>query len=287
MTNDHVVDGAAKINLTTVDDKKFQAEVVGTDPESDVAVLRLSQQAYLKHIPLETGDAKVGQLCVAIGNPLGFAASVSAGVISALGRSLPSKSGRLIDDMIQTDVAINPGNSGGPLVDANGTLLGMNTAIIRGTQGIAFAIPAKTVSHVVGEILRQGFVRRGHLGISGISQKIDPADKRSLRLKTDTLVKVLQIQPSGPAARAGVQHGDYIVAINGEPVATFHDIFRFLTNWEKISTGKVYLTVIRQQGAINIEVEIDLSAAEARAKMAAEARTKLAAENAPRMQRSY
>eukprot|EP00397_Hematodinium_sp_SG-2012_P040140 GEMP01043934.1.p1 GENE.GEMP01043934.1~~GEMP01043934.1.p1 ORF type:complete len:342 (+),score=77.43 GEMP01043934.1:30-1028(+) len=268
VTNDHVVDGAEKISLTTVDDRKFMAEVVGSDPACDVAVLRLLQPAHLPYIPLATDEPKVGQLCIAIGNPLGFAASVTAGVISALGRSLRSQSGRLIDNIIQTDVAINPGNSGGPLVDAFGNFLGINTAIIRGAQGIAFAVPAKTVSHVVGEIMRQGYVRRGYIGIGGIERPVNPKDKQSLGIKTETIVQVVEMNPSGPASCAGIQYGDYILALNGESVGTMDDIFRYLTNADKISTGKVHATVIRNLEVLNIEVPIDLSVSQERAKAA-------------------
>jgi len=271
VTNDHVVDGAQNINVTTIDDRKFVAEVVGTDPASDVAVLRLKQPVHLPYIDIQNLDHEplVGQLCIAIGNPLGFAASVSAGVVSALGRSLRSQSGRLIDNIIQTDVAINPGNSGGPLVDAFGNFLGINTAIIRGAQGIAFAVPAKVVSHVVGEILRQGYVRRGYIGIGGVPRVVNAADKQKLGIKTDTLVQIVEMNPSGPAAQAGIQLGDFVLAMNGEPVGNVDDVFRFLTNDKKISTGKVHITLIRGVEVLNIEVPIDCSVSEQQAKMLA------------------
>eukprot|EP00392_Amoebophrya_sp_AT5.2_P011796 g11886.t1 len=172
---------------------------------------------------------RVGQLCVAIGNPLGFAASVSAGVISALGRTLRSQSGRLIDNVLQTDVAINPGNSGGPLVDSGGEVLGMNTAIIQGAQGIAFAVPSATLEWVVGELLTKGKVRRGYIGVAGFGRPIDAVLQRRLKLRTNSLFQVVGIDPEGPAKKAGVIPGDFIVAVDGEGIGNMDDLFRILS----------------------------------------------------------
>lgn len=169
VTNDHVLGEGGKLQVTLTDDTTLPAEVIGRDPPTDVGVLRIPAPGRaLPAVPLgDSGRLRVGQLVVAIGNPLGYASSVSAGVVSALGRSLRSKSGRLVDNVIQTDTAINPGNSGGPLVNSAGQAVGMNTAIISGTQGLAFAVPSNTISFVVSQILRHGRVRRAYLGVRG------------------------------------------------------------------------------------------------------------------------
>lgn len=233
LTNDHVIgDAGSDLGVSLTDDSSLAAEVVGRDPPTDVGVLRIAGAAgrSLPYVALGDSDAlRVGQLVVAIGNPLGYASSVSAGVVSALGRSLRSQSGRLIDSVIQTDTAINPGNSGGPLVTAAGECIGMNTAIISGTQGLAFAVPSKTISWVVSQILRHGQVKRGYFGIYGQVRPVHRSLQRELGLQTATVVMVHGLDPHGPARAAGLQDGDVLISAAGQPIGSMDDLYRVLS----------------------------------------------------------
>ncbi len=224
LTNAHVVEGAGPVDVTLHDGTELLAQVVGADAATDLAVVRVGA-AGLQAAELADGDAlRVGQLVIAIGDPLGFHASVTAGVVSALGRSLRSRDGRIIEDVIQTDAALNPGNSGGPLVDTHAKVVGINTAIIPMAQGICFAIPAATARFVAGALIRDGRVRRAYLGVSGAATPIGRSLAARLGLSTRSGVRVLEIVPRGPAERGGVAAGDIIVGIGDAPIGTLGDL---------------------------------------------------------------
>ncbi len=229
LTNAHVVDGAGRVDVTLHDGTELSAQVVGADPATDIAVVRVSA-AGLQAAELGDGDTlRVGQLVIAIGDPLGFHESVTTGVVSALGRSLRSRDGRIIEDVIQTDAALNPGNSGGPLVDTHAKVVGINTAIIPMAQGICVAIPAATARFVAGALIRDGRVRRAYLGVSGAATPIGRSLAARLGLTARSGVRVLEIVPRGPAERGGVMAGDIIVGIAETPIATLSDLQRALS----------------------------------------------------------
>ncbi len=228
LTNSHVVRGAERIELRLQDGRSLTGQTVGADPHSDLAVVRVSESG----LPAaELGDSsrlRAGQLVIAIGNPLGFQATVTAGVVSALGRSLRAESGRLIENVIQTDAPLNPGNSGGPLVDSHGRVVGINTAVIYGSQGICFAIPVNTAKWVTAQLIREGRVRRAYLGISGQATTIARGLALEYGLTAETGVRVAEVQPGTAAAEAGMQAGDIIVRIGAGEVATPDDLQRAL-----------------------------------------------------------
>jgi S1-C subfamily serine protease len=230
LTNSHVVGGTSRLRTTTADGQSLTAHVVGDDPDTDLALVRINEGVTLPFAPL--GDSrrlKRGQLVIAIGNPLGFESTVTAGVVSALGRSLRARTGRLIDDLIQTDAALNPGNSGGPLVSSHGEVVGINTAIIMGAQGICFAIAANTAKFVLGELIRHGRVRRGYIGISAAQTRLPRRLRREAGVAQDGAVVVSAVEPSSPAARAGLLQGDVLIALDGQAVTGADDLVRLLT----------------------------------------------------------
>jgi S1-C subfamily serine protease len=229
LTNSHVVHGARSIRATLSDGRQSEARPVGDDPDTDLAVVRIDAQPVL---PAEFGDSqrlKVGQIAVAVGNPYGFQCTVTAGVISALGRTLRSQSGRLIDNVLQTDAALNPGNSGGPLVDSSGRVIGVNTAIIRPAQGLCFAIAVNTARFVASHLIRDGRLRRAFIGVGGQNVTVPRYFVRSLGLPSSKGVRVHIVEEGGPAARAGLLDGDVIVEFAGHPVRGIDDLHRLLT----------------------------------------------------------
>ncbi|MGH7323127.1 MAG: S1C family serine protease [Candidatus Rokuibacteriota bacterium] len=228
LTNSHVVHAAGRLEVTLTDGRTLGATMVGDDPATDLAVIRVIASG-LPLAPLgQSAGLRVGQLVIAIGNPFGFQSTVSAGVVSALGRSLRSTTGRLIENIIQTDVALNPGNSGGPLVDSRGRVVGINTAIIAIAQGISFAIPVDTAGWVVSELLTRGRVRRAYLGLSGQTRPVERRLARSLGLAQETAVEIVTVEPAAPAAQAGLREGDLIVSLDGAPVRRIDDLHRAL-----------------------------------------------------------
>ncbi len=229
LTNSHVVGGAARVNVTTVDARGLTARVVGDDPDTDLALVRVDAPVTLPAATL--GNSKLlkrGQLVIAIGNPLGFESTVTTGVVSALGRSLRARSGRLIDDVIQTDAALNPGNSGGPLVSSRGEVVGVNTAVIVGAQGICFAVAANTANFVLGELVRHGRVRRAYIGIAGQQFAVSRRRRHAAGLTQESAVMIASVEAGSPAERAGLAAGDIILALDGATVTGADDLIRLL-----------------------------------------------------------
>jgi S1-C subfamily serine protease len=252
LTNSHVVHGARAIRATFADGYSRDARLLGEDPDTDIAVIRIGANSLPSVVLGSSREVRVGQLAIAIGNPYGFQHTVTAGVVSALGRSLRAQSGRLIDDVLQTDAALNPGNSGGPLVDSRGEVIGVNTAIIPGAQGICFATAIDTVKWVVLQLLKDGRVRRGYLGIAGANLALPRRIARHFELGNERAVRVESVESAGPAQHAGVLAGDLIVAFEARPVNGIDDLHRLLTA-ERIGKPS-RLTVVR--GAQKLDVDI-------------------------------
>ncbi|HQU46853.1 MAG TPA: trypsin-like peptidase domain-containing protein [Pirellulales bacterium] len=252
LTNSHVVGGQQRMVVTTHDGDALDAHVVGDDPATDLALLRVSARD-LPAAPLgESAALRVGQLVVAVGNPFGFQSTVTTGVVSAQGRSLRSQQGRLIENVVQHTAPLNPGNSGGPLVDSLGRVVGINTAIIAMAQGLGFAVPADTARWVVSEILGYGRVRRPMLGLSVSMRPVGRELARRLDLLLDMAVEIVSVEPHGAAARAGLRPGDLVVAIDGRIVTGLDDLHRLLS---RVGGGAVTLSIVRGQRRLEMDVE--------------------------------
>jgi S1-C subfamily serine protease len=224
LTNSHVVHSAERIEVRLQDGRNFSVGIIGNDPHSDLAVLSILESGLPTAELGDSSQLRVGQLVVAIGNPLGFQTTVTAGVISALGRTLRTQTGRLIENVIQTDAALNPGNSGGPLVDSRGRVIGINTAIIAGSQGICFSMPINTAKWIASQLIREGRVRRSYLGVSGQTIALDRRLIVRYRLKSSTGVMVTEVQPDSAAANAGLKPGDIIILVGNNPIASLDDL---------------------------------------------------------------
>ena len=230
LTNSHVIDGANRIDVILQDGQRYGADRIGDDRDTDLAVLRISAKG-LKAVTLgDSQRVRVGQLVIAIGNPYGFQCTVTSGVISALGRSLRSRSGRLIDNVIQTDAALNPGNSGGPLVTWQGAVIGVNTAVILPAQGICFAIPINMAQFIAARLIRDGRIDRAYIGVAGQNVPLHRRLVRAHDLGLDTGILVVSVEPHSPAHKAGVRDGDMIVTFGGQRVADIDALHRMLTD---------------------------------------------------------
>lgn len=259
LTNSHVVHQASGIEVALADGRRFQADRVGDDPDTDLAVVRINAPDL---VPASLGDSqsiRVGQLVIAIGNPYGFQCTVTAGVVSALGRSLRSSSDRLIDNIIQTDAALNPGNSGGPLVNSRGEVIGVNTAIIMPAQGICFAIAMNTAKFVAGRLIKDGRIRRSYLGVAGQDVPIHRRLVRFYDLQVESGILVISVETNSPAQKAGVREGDIIVGFNGQAVAGIDALHRLLT--EKQVGVRSQLTVMRDSAKLGLDVVPEESSA--------------------------
>jgi S1-C subfamily serine protease len=252
LTNSHVVHHADRIDVTLSDGRRFQADMVGDDPDTDLAVVRINGPNL---VPAPLGDSqkiRVGQLVIAIGNPYGFQYTVTSGVISALGRSLRSMSGRLIDNVIQTDAALNPGNSGGPLVTSQGDVIGVNTAMILAAQGICFAIAINTAKFVAGKLIKEGKIRRSYIGLGGQNVSLHRRIVRFYHLPVESGILVVSIEDNSPAQKAGLLEGDVIIAFNGQPIAGIDDLHKVLTE-EKVGV-RTSLTIVRRSEKMVLDI---------------------------------
>jgi S1-C subfamily serine protease len=253
LTNSHVVHHASRFDVTLADGRRVPADLVGDDPETDLAVVRIGASHL---VPAQLGDSqavRVGQLVIAIGNPYGFQCTVTAGVVSALGRSLRSSGGRLIDDIIQTDAALNPGNSGGPLVTAQGQVIGINTAVILPAQGLCFAIAMNTAIFVAGRLIKDGRIRRSYIGVGGQNVTLPRRLVRLQHLSITTGVLVVAVEPHSPAQRAGVLEGDVIIEYGSQPIASIDALLRLLTD-EQVH-ARAALTLLRHGEKLVLAIE--------------------------------
>ncbi|HEV8341020.1 MAG TPA: trypsin-like peptidase domain-containing protein [Candidatus Binatia bacterium] len=252
LTNSHVVHGANKIHVSLSDGRRLEAALIGDDPDTDLAVVRVNGPNL---VPVELGDSKsirVGQLVIAIGNPYGFQCTVTAGVVSALGRSLRSNSGRLIDNVIQTDAALNPGNSGGPLVTSRGQVVGVNTAVILPAQGLCFATAINTAKFVAGRLIRDGKLKRSYIGVAGQNVPLPRRFVRFHNLPIESGVLVVSTEENSPARKAGLREGDVIVSYGGQPISSIDDLHKFLTE-EEIGV-QTAVTVIRRSEKLTVGI---------------------------------
>jgi S1-C subfamily serine protease len=252
LTNSHVVHEARKIEVALSDGRGFQGDLVGDDPETDLAVVRINGPKFAAAPLGDSQRIRVGQLVIAIGNPYGFQCTVTSGVVSALGRSLRSMSGRLIDNVIQTDAALNPGNSGGPLINSRGEVIGVNTAVILPAQGICFAIGVNTAKFVAGKLIQEGKIRRSYIGLGGQNVPLHRRFVRFFHLPVESGVLVVSVENQSPARRAGLSEGDIIIGFDGNPVAGIDDLHRDLTG-DKVGVH-VKLTVLRRAEKLEIDV---------------------------------
>src|SRR5262245_33236320 len=252
LTNSHVVHQAGTIEVTLSDGRRFRADLVGDDPDTDLAVIRIHAPNL---VPAPLGDSqsvRVGQVVIAIGNPYGFQCTVTAGVVSALGRSLRSGSGRLIDNVIQTDAALNPGNSGGPLVTSRGEVIAVNTAVILPAQGLCFAVAINTATFVAGRLIKDGKVRRSYIGVAGQNVTLPRRLARFHKLQVEGGMLVASVEPRSPAHRAGLLEGDVIVGYNGHPIGGIDNLHRLLT--ETQVGARSLLTIIRRTEKLDLAI---------------------------------
>lgn len=251
VSNSHVVHGAERIEVTLADGRVAPAQLIGDDPESDLAIIRIDAPSLAFVRFGDSRKLRVGQIAIAVGSPFGFQQTVTAGVVSALGRSMRSQSGRLIDNVIQTDAALNPGNSGGPLVNSRGEVIGVNTAIIQSAQGICFAIASNTAEMVAAWLIKDGLIRRSWIGVMGQTAPIHPRIARFHRLQRQGIL-ILGIDPDGPAAAGQAREGDVLVAFRGEPVSSIDELQRRLVAGE-IGVESA-ITVLRRTELLELKI---------------------------------
>jgi S1-C subfamily serine protease len=250
VTNSHVVHGASELRAQTPDGRESRADLIGDDPDTDLAVLRIDLPD-LHHLPFaDSGKITVGQIAIAIGNPLGLDNTVTAGIVSALGRTFPARTGRLIDNVLQTDAALNPGNSGGPLLNTRGQVIGVNTAIIPAAQGISFAIGSKTAEFVASWLIKEGRIRRSYIGVAGQDISIHERVARYHQLRQRSGILVHTIEQDSAAAEAGLEVNDILIWLDSEELRSVHELHRLLVLREP--NRKSRLTVLRKNQIVHL-----------------------------------
>ncbi|HJT16923.1 MAG TPA: trypsin-like peptidase domain-containing protein [Thermoanaerobaculia bacterium] len=252
LTNSHVVNGATEIAVSLLDGIRHEATIVGDDPHTDLAVIRISAPTQTAAEFADSDAIRPGQIAIAVGNPFGFQTTVTAGVVSALGRTMRARSGRLIDNVIQTDAALNPGNSGGPLVDSRGEVIGVNTAVILPAQGICFAIGSNTAQFVASRLVRDGRITRSYIGVAGQTVPLHRRVVRYYDLPLESGVLVMSVEKASPADRAGLREGDVIVKYREQAIGSVDDLHRLLTE-EQLGVAAT-ITAIRTTEKIETEI---------------------------------
>lgn len=251
-TNSHVVHDAERIMVSLLNENEIEATLIGEDPDTDLAILKIYSDGYSVAKLGNAGDLQIGQFVIAIGNPYGYQHTVTAGVVSALGRSLRTQSGRLVDNVIQSDAALNPGNSGGPMINTDAEVIGVNTAMINGAQGLSFSVDINTAKEIATQLLKDGKVFKAYLGVALQEVPVNQKILRHYHLPNRMGLFVVSMEPESPASRSQLKEGDIIVSFNGKPVNTMHELFRELTKKDIITA--VDITVVRHSELLNFSV---------------------------------
>lgn len=251
-TNHHVVNGAEKIMVSLLNENEIEATLIGKDPDTDLAILKIYSEGYSVSKLGDAEQLQIGQLVIAIGNPLGYQHTVTTGVVSALGRSLRSQNGMLVDNVIQSDAALNPGNSGGPMINTDGEVVGVNTAIIQGAQGLSFSVSINTAKEIASQLIQNGKVFKAYLGFQLQEVPINSKVKQHYHLPNEKGLFVAHVEENSPASRSQVKEGDIIISFNNKPVNTLHELFKELTKKEII--GLVNISVLRHTEILNVSI---------------------------------
>jgi len=248
-TNCHVVDGAEKIMVSLLNTNEIEAELIGKDPDTDIAVLKIYTQGYSVAKLGDASELQIGQFVIAIGNPYGYQHTVTTGVVSALGRSLQTQSGRFVDNVIQSDAALNPGNSGGPMINTDGEVIGVNTAVIQGAQGLSFSVDINTAKEIARQLIKDGKVFKAYLGLQLQDVPVNEKIKQHYKLQNQKGVFVTHIEPNSPASRSQLQEGDIIISFNDKPVSSSNELFKQLTHREVLTITNI--SVLRHTELLN------------------------------------
>lgn len=248
-TNCHVVDGAEKIMVSLLNNNEIEAELIGKDPDTDIAILKIYTQGYSVAKLGDASELQIGQFVIAIGNPYGYQHTVTTGVVSALGRSLQTQSGRFVDNVIQSDAALNPGNSGGPMINTDGEVVGVNTAVIQGAQGLSFSVDINTAKEIARQLIKDGKVFKAYLGLQLQDVQINEKIRQHYKLPNHKGIFVTHIEANSPASRSQLLEGDIIVSFNKKPVSSSNELFKELTHREVLSM--VDISVIRHTELLN------------------------------------
>jgi S1-C subfamily serine protease len=251
-TNSHVVNGAEKIMVSLLNENEIEGFLIGKDPDTDLAILKIYSEGYSVAKLGDAQDLKIGQFVIAIGNPYGYQHTVTTGVVSALGRTLQTQSGKLVDNVIQSDAALNPGNSGGPMINTDGEVIGVNTAIIQGAQGLSFSVDVNTAKEIASQLIRDGKVFKAYLGIRLQEVQLNPKVKQHYNLTNQRGIFITKIEPESPASRSQLQEGDIIISFNHRTVNSSHELFKELARKDIIDA--IDITVVRHTELLKFTV---------------------------------